>query len=163
MRISGFVKLALALGVIAANAAPGIAEQRHDDVSPQSLVSKLYRLRSKKGDPLGNPADRRILERYFTPRLAGLYVQDQIDARGEDGRLEADPLYYAQDFEITDFKIGEPTRTPDGVVVVVKFRNIEKPSHVDFELNRTKDGWRVSDIKYEDGNTLRGILESKFP
>jgi len=163
MRISGFVKLALALGVVAANAAPASAEQKHDDVSARALISRLYRLRSTKGDPLRNPADRKSLERYFTPRLAGLYVQDQIDAKGEVGRLEADPLYYAQDFEITDFRIGEPTRTRDGLVVEVTFRNIDKPSRVDFELARTKDGWRISDIKYEDGNTLRGILESKFP
>ena len=163
MRISGFVKLAVALGVFAASAPSVGAEEKNEGISPQALVSKLYRLRSKKGDPLGNPADRKRLGQYFTPRLAELYIQDQIDAKGEVGRLEADPLYYAQDFEIADFKVGEPTKTKDGVVVVVKFRNIKKPSHVDFELNRTKDGWRVSDIRYEDGNTLRGILESKFP
>jgi hypothetical protein len=77
--------------------------------------------------------------------------------------MDSDPLYYAQDFEITDFKIGEPTRTKDGVAVIVSFRNITKPCHVDFDLIRTEKGWRISDIRYEDGNTLRGILESKFP
>jgi len=163
MRIARLVKLAVALGVFAAGATVGRAEEKHDGPSPQTLVSKLYRLRSKKGDPLGNPADRKSLGRYFTPRLADLYVQDQIDAKGEVGRLEADPLYYAQDFEITDFKVGDPAPTPDGVVVVVRFRNIKKPTHVDFDLTRTKDGWRISDIQYEDGKTLRGILESKFP
>jgi hypothetical protein len=163
MHISGWVKSTVALGVFAASAVAGTAGEKRDGRSPRMLVSKLYRLRSKKGDPLHNPTDQERLGRYFTPRLAELYVQDQVDARGEVGRLEADPLYYAQDFEITDFKIGEPTRTQDGVVVVAKFRNIKKPCHVDFELTRTKDGWRISDIKYEDGNTLRGILESKFP
>jgi len=162
MRISGFTKV-VALAVFAASAYAVSAKEKQADVSPQSLVSKLYRLRSKKGDPLRNPTDQKSLGHYFSAHLAQLYVQDQIDAKGEVGRMEADPLYYAQDFEITDFKIGEPSRTKDGVVVVVTFRNIKKPCHVDFDLIETKAGWRVSDIRYEDGNTLRGILESKFP
>jgi len=162
MRISGFTKV-VALAVFAASAYAVSAKEKQADVSPQSLVSKLYRLRSKKGDPLRNPTDQKSLGQYFSDHLTQLYVQDQIDAKGEVGRMEADPLYYAQDFEITDFKIGEPSRTKDGVVVVVTFRNIKKPCHVDFDLIETKAGWRVSDIRYEDGNTLRGILESKFP
>jgi hypothetical protein len=162
MRISGFTKV-VAFAVFAVSSFPVSAKEKQADISPQSLVSKLYRLRSTKGDPLRNPTDQKSLGRYFSAHLTQLYVQDQIDAKGEVGRMEADPLYYAQDFDITDFKVGEPTGTKDGVIVVVSFRNIKKPSHVEFDLIRTKEGWRVSDIKYEDGNTLRGILESKFP
>ena len=168
MRIPGFMRVAvLAVGAASAFAGsaaekPGVREKQRD-LSPQSLVATLYRLRSTKDDPLRNPTDRESLGRYFSDPLTRLYVQDQIDARGEVGRMDSDPLYYAQDFEITDFKVGAPVRTKDGVAVVVRFRNIGKPCHVDFDLIRTKEGWRVSDIHYEDGNTLRGILESKFP
>lgn len=162
MRISRFT-MAVAIGMLAASSYAGSGREKQADISAQSLVSKLYRLRSKKGDPLRNPTDRGSLGRYFSDRLTDLYIQDQMDAKGEVGRMNSDPLYYAQDFDITDFKVGEATRTKDGVVVVVRFRNIQKPCRVDFDLIRTKEGWRISDIRYEDGNTLRGILESKFP
>ena len=162
MRISGFTKV-VALGLFATSVSAGGVEGKVTNISPQLLVSKLYRLWSKEGDPLRNPTDQESLGPYFSDHLTHLYIQDQIDAKGEVGRMDSDPLYYAEDFEITDFKVGEPTKTKDGVVVVVRFRNIKKPCHVDFDLIRTKEGWRVSDIKYEDGKTLRGILESRFP
>src|SRR5690349_15854987 len=124
MRHSGFAKL-VALVLFAASSYAGSAEEKQADISPQLLVSKLYRLRSKAGDPLRNPTDRKSLGQYFSAHLTQLYVQDQIDAKGEVGRMDSDPLYYAQDFEITDFKVGAPTKTKDGVVVVVTFRNIK--------------------------------------
>ena len=167
MRISSLTILAglglSAAGAFAASSPKASPGGNRAEVSPQALVSNLYRLRSKKGDPLRNPTDVKSLGRYFTARLARLYVQDQVDARGEVGRMDSDPLYYAQDFQITDFQVGEPAPSNEGSVVVVKFKNIGKPCRVEFHLVRTKAGWRISDIVYEDGNTLRRILESKFP
>jgi hypothetical protein len=162
MRISGLTKV-LVLGLFATNTSGVGAGGAQATISPQSLVSTLYRLRMKEGDPLRNPADQKSLGRYFSDRLTHLYIQDQIDAKGEVGRLDSDPLYYAQDTEITDFQVAEPAKSKDGVVVVVKFRNFKKPCRVVFDLIETKTGWRVSDIKYGDGSSLRRILERKFP
>lgn len=162
MRISGLAAV-VALGLVAAGSHAGNTRDDQAAISPRALVSKLYALRSKEGDPLRNPTDRKSLGQYFTVRLARLYVQDQVDAKGEVGRVDSDPLYYAQDFDITDFQVSEPAASKGGSVVVVTFRNIDKPCRVELHVVKTKAGWRISDIDYEDGKTLRGILESRFP
>jgi hypothetical protein len=43
--------------------------------------------------------------------------------------------------------------------VTVRFKNIGKPSRVEYVLLRTANGWRISDIRYDDGTSLKKILQ----
>jgi len=126
--------------------------------SPEELVTRLYKLHDGKNDPLGNPASEKLLKEYFGSDLANLYLKDQAESKGEVGKLEMDPLYAAQDFEIKNFGVS-PAVTRDGKSeVIVKFQNIGTDHQVIFSLVKTKGGWRIADIKYDDGRTLSGIL-----
>src|SRR6478672_12764394 len=86
----------------------------------KELVAQLYKEHSGKSDPLQYPTSKKLLPSYFYKPLLDLYLKDQEDSRGEVGKIDFDPLYDAQDFEISDFnlvvlpnKTGQGTWRPD--------------------------------------------------
>lgn len=129
------------------------------DISPKDLVAQLYKAHGSKQDPL---EDTRLLSRYFDAELLKLYLRDKREAKGEVGRLDGDPLYNAQDIEIKDFSVAVPEVTSGETRVTVHFKNIGKPARVVYVLSRSADGWRISDIRYDNGSSLKKILQSKL-
>jgi hypothetical protein len=129
------------------------------DLSPKDLVAQLYQAHRSRHDPLDETA---LLGRYFNPALLKLYLKDRDEAKGEVGRLDGDPLYNAQDMEIKDFSVSAPEMTGGDARVTVNFKNLGKPTRVVFMLSRTANGWKISDIRYDDGSSLKKILEGKL-
>ena len=124
----------------------------------KDTVTQLYQAHRSRHDPL---AETQQLGRYFDTALLRLYLRDQRESKGEVGRLDGDPLYNAQDIEIKDFTISLP-ETGGGVTrVTVRFKNLGKPARVIFVLSHVRDGWRISDILYDDGSSLKKILGNK--
>ena len=97
-----------------------------------------------------------------TPRSCKLYLKDRREAKGEVGRLDGDPLYNAQDMEIKDFSVSAPEMAGGEARVTVNFKNLGKPTRVVFMLDRTANSWKISDIRYDDGSSLKKILEGKL-
>jgi hypothetical protein len=131
------------------------SEEHSQNASPEVLVRELYKIHETKKDPFAQPKAR--LGNYFDKTLLSLYLKDT--AGGEVGKLEFDPLYHAQDFEIKDLAIAVVTQQKDSAEVAASFKNIGKSERILFSLSLTEHGWRVSDIKYSDGRTLKGILK----
>ena len=129
------------------------------DLSPKDLVAQLYQAHRSKHDPLDETA---LLGRYFDPALLQLYLKDKREAKGEVGRLDGDPLYNAQDIEITDFTISPPETAGGETRVTVRFKNLGKPARIVYFLRHQGDGWKISDIRYDDGSSLKKILEGKL-
>ena len=77
-------------------------------------------------------------------------------------RLDGDPLYNAQEIQITDFSISAPRITGSEALVIVRFKNIGKPTRIECVLHRTANGWKISDIRYDDGSSLKKILQGKL-
>jgi hypothetical protein len=146
----GFVLL-----VTIATAASSIAAE----LSPKNIVAQLYQAHRSKHDPLDQTD---LLGRYFDPDLLKLYLKDKREANGEVGRLDGDPLYNAQDTEIKDFSISGAETVGAETRVTVHFKNLDRPTRLVYVLTRTADGWRISDIRYDDGSSLKKILESKL-
>ena len=46
--------------------------------------------------------------------------------------------------------------------MTVTFKNFGKPTRVEYVLSRTTNGWKISDIRYDDGSSLKKILEGKL-
>lgn len=124
-------------------------------LAPNELVAELYKAHRSKHDPLEETA---LLVRYFDPALLKLYLKDKKEAKGEVGRLDGDPLYNAQETEITDFSVSKPGTAGAETRVTVRFKNLSKPVRVVYMLGQTSNGWRVSDIRYDDGSSLKHIL-----
>ncbi|PYI75097.1 MAG: hypothetical protein DMF04_11170 [Verrucomicrobia bacterium] len=118
--------------------------------SPAKIVTDLYSAHRGKPDPLQYPASRKLLGTYFDVGLLSLFLKDQSESQGEVGKLDFDPLYAAQDFEIKDFSVR---------LIAAFFKNVGTREKIVFLLSDTAQGWRITDIKYSDGRTLKGILK----
>ena len=129
------------------------------DLSPKDLVAQLYQAHRSKHDPLDDTA---LLGRYFDSALLTRYLRDRREAKGEVGRLDGNPLYNAQDMEIKDLSVSAPEMTRGEARVTVNFKNFGKPTRVVYMLGRTANGWKISDIRYDDGSSLKKILEGKL-
>jgi hypothetical protein len=127
--------------------------------SPAKIVADLYRTHNGKTDPLQYPASKKLLGAYFEKGLLSLFLKDQSESQGEVGKLDFDPLYAAQDFEIKDFSVALVAEQKDSAEVAASFKNIGTSEKIVFLLSNTKQGWRITDIKYSDGRTLKGILK----
>jgi hypothetical protein len=127
--------------------------------SPTKVVTDLYRAHKGKADPLQYPASKKLLATYFEKGLLSLFLKDQSESKGEVGKLDFDPLYDAQDFDIKDFSIALVAQQKDSAEVAASFKNIGTSEKIVFVLSNTAQGWRITDIKYSDGRTLKDILK----
>ena len=129
------------------------------DLSAKDLVAQLYQAHRSKHDPLD---ETQLLGRYFDAALLKLYLKDKREAKGEVGHLDGDPLYNAQDIQISDFSVSAPEIAGGETRVTVHFKNLGKPARVVYVLSRMADGWKISDIRYDDGSSLKKILQGKL-
>jgi len=132
--------------------------RRNQKVSPKALVADLYRQHNLKRGPFFQTRSRARVNRYFTKRLADLIWKDARGSKGEVGALDGDPLYNAQDMKIKRFSIDSPKYSNGKADVSVSFENFGKKNKLVFQLVKDRNGWRIDDIKYDDGTTLAGIL-----
>jgi Protein of unknown function (DUF3828) len=146
------ISLAVALVAPAARAA---------DPSAQSFVQAIYdqyKGKDAKGVELtGNAAVRR----YFAPGLAALIIKDRRQARGEVGKLDADPFIDAQDWEIDDVNVTLRDVAADKAIATVSFKNLGERQTVVLELVKLKQDWRIANITWDRKATLRGLLTGK--
>jgi hypothetical protein len=127
--------------------------------SPTKVVTDLYRAHKGKADPLQYPASKKLLGAYFEKGLLSLFLKDQSESKGEVGKLDFDPLYDAQDFDIKDFSVALVAHQKDSAEVAASFKNIGTSEKIVFLLSNTAQGWRITNIKYSDGRTLKEILK----
>lgn len=147
---SVFVLLATVLTAASSSAA---------DLSAKNIVAQLYQAHRSKHDPLDQT---NLLGQYFDAELLKLYLKDKREAKGEVGRLDGDPLYNAQEIEIKDFSISAPENAQGETQVTVRFKNLGKPARLVYVFIKTPSGWRISDIRYDDGSSLKKILQGKL-
>lgn len=153
-----------------ASAATKVARQ----TSPSALVAELYRESARKRSPFFQTRSRALVNKYFEKRLGDLIWKDAIRSKREVGAIDGDPLFNAQDMEIKHFMIHGPdfasgrARMVDGrkapvtgAEVKVTFENFGKKQQIMFLLTpgAVTSGWKIANIKYDDGTDLLGILK----
>lgn len=135
-------------------------------VTPDAIVKKLYAAQKAGSSPFFQTKSRALVDKYFTKDFAGLIWKDAVAAQGEVGAIGFDPLYNAQDTEITAFKIGKPMYGEGNLKVAdvpVTFKNMGKDETVLFRLERnSRKIWKIGDIYYpsnpESSSSLKDIL-----
>jgi hypothetical protein len=156
--------LVLSLAVIAAAlAAPAAGARAQAEPlpgaaagTPDGVVRELYRVHNDGRGPLFEKRGRKWHEKFFDRKLADLIWKDLTETpEGEVGHIDFDPLYNAQDTQIKNFRVGAPDVRGDEATVPVTFTNYAQKVKIDFRLVRTKDGWRISNIVYPDGDFLK--------
>lgn len=105
---------------------------------------------------------RGSLSMYFDAALTDLFITDAECQQREHGicNLDFDPIYDAQDFgdKTTSLKVSKVEGKPGQFAVT--FTNIGTRTLI-YTLNKTRDGWRISDIRYSKGGSLKAILSGK--
>ena len=71
--------------------------------------------------------------------------------------INGDPFTYSQEYP-SRFTLGRPGADAAQAVVPVSFSDGSRTRRVDYVLRRDGGGWRVDDLRYDDGGTLRGLL-----
>jgi uncharacterized protein DUF3828 len=162
------VCLFVAVGAVAAE----VKAQSRRQMSPEQVVRDLYR-QHKVRSPFFQRKNRALVDRYFEKKLADLIWKDAKSAGDEVGALDGDPLFNAQDMEIKKFVIhaadysasnGPPGEEPPPrtrATVTVSFENFRQEHKVLFDMSRSQVGWRIWDIRYDDGAKLSKILSGE--
>lgn len=123
------------------------------------LVADLYAQHGQGNSPFFQTDDRTRLEKYFEPKFAELIWNDAVSAQGEVGVLGFDPLYDAQDTEIKNFVVQPATVEGDGAQVAAEFSNFGENQRIVYSLVPVAGQWRISDMTFADGRTLRKAFE----
>ena len=131
--------------------------------SPEDFIRSLYRFHQPWGNQPDWFGDKRTLSKYFDKELTALFIKDDECEKREQGvcNLDFDPIYDAQDFDekTTNLQIAAVVDQPDSFKVT--FTNIGTRTLV-YRLTNTPNGWRISDIKYSEGPSLKEILSREI-
>jgi len=131
--------------------------------SPEDFIRSLYDFHQPGKDTPDWFGDEQTLSKYFDKELTALFMKDAECAKREQGvcNLEFDPIYDAQDFEekTTNLQITAVAGQPDSFKVT--FTNLG-PRTLVYRLTNTPGGWRISDIKYAEGPSLKELLSQEI-
>ncbi len=123
--------------------------------SPDALVADLYKAHNAKRSPFFQTRSKARLYQYFVKDFADMIWKDAVTSKGEVGVIDGDPLYDAQDMEIKKFAIGKSRMEEGRALVDVTFENLGEKKTITFILVKGASGWRIFDIVYSEGRTLR--------
>jgi hypothetical protein len=90
---------------------------------------------------------RAEIERYFATPFAA----------DEPPPVDGDPFTDAQDYPVL-FSVGAGSPSGDGSEVTVRYDDGHRSRQVVFLLQQQESQWRIDDLRYEDGSTLRALL-----
>lgn len=135
-------------------------------IAPNVIIKNLYAAQKGGSSPFFQTKDRALVDTYFTKEFADLIWKDAVDAKGEVGAFDFDPLYGSQDPQIKNFIIMETGwggdakfGADDKAVVQVTFKNHGKDEMVSFQFEQGADkAWKIYDIRYPNGDLLKGML-----
>jgi hypothetical protein len=80
---------------------------------------------------------------------------------GEVPMLNGDPFIDAQDWEISSVKTAVKSTGASTAVATVAFVQFMEPRTVTLDLVTTPDGWRIVDIRWARGDSLRALYKLK--
>lgn len=147
--------------IIFAVSAVGFGQTRTKPMAPEAVVKDLYTAQKANRGPFFQKKSRVLVDKYFIGSLADLIWKDAIETRkGEVGALDFDPLFYAQDTQITNFVIA---KADENNVVKVRFKNMGKDEEISFTLttaNTSSKVFKIDSIVYSDAEDLESILSA---
>jgi len=126
-------------------------------LTPQQVVKNLYAAKDASS-PFFQKKSRALVDKYFTGELADLIWKDATSAGDGVGALDFNPLFYAQDDDITGFVVEKADANG---VVKVKFKNFGKDEQIFYTLvtaNTKSKVWKIDSIVYSDAEDLGSIL-----
>jgi hypothetical protein len=102
------------------------------------------------------------LDKYFDRNLANLIWKDLTTHRNEYGVIDFDIFYNTQDPLIKNVSVGQPKINGAKATVSVSFYNAAAKEIVVYMLVKQNGEWKISDIKYRNGDTLLKYFKEGF-
>lgn len=153
MKIKNLLFIAL---ILATAVSIGYAQSKTKKITPDQVVKNLYAAQKKDAtNPFIQTKNRALVDKYFIKEFGDIIWK----VAASDTGWNADPLYNAQDTEITDFVVG---RADENNMVKVKFKNFGKEEEITFSLIKENDAskvWKIESIVYSDAEDLASMLE----
>lgn len=157
-------KLFVILSVTLLACSSAFTQKKAAAVGPETVVKNLYAAHKGKKSPFFQNKGRALVDKYFTGALADAIWQEAVESKpGEVGNLDFDPLFYAQDIQITKFLIAKADANN---VVKVTFLNMGHPEEINFSLaqaNTWSKVYKIASIVYSDAEDLESILTYDLP
>jgi hypothetical protein len=138
--------------------------------TPESVINEIYAIhaedvKSETGDRIINGIERDSLDKYFDKKLADLIWNDFTAERGEDdanetGVIDFDLFYATQeDLPVTNLRISHPQFANDKATVRASFTSGGARETVEYLLIEKDGAWKITDIKYRNGNSLLKLFK----
>ncbi len=136
-------------------ASAGLAGSVTKGLDPTAIVKKLYKMQAAEKGPFFQTENQDLVMDFFMEDLADQIFKDAVDAQGEVGALDFDPLFGSQDPQESGLKI---TKSDDDENVVVFFKSAGDPQEIYVLFEQDEAGvWKINDIVYPSGSTLREV------
>jgi hypothetical protein len=136
---------------------------------PDAVVRRLYQEYSWEAVMAPDKAaislvdqPRDVLALYFTPRLAAALYGDSVCATESHDicALDFSPIWGSQDPDVSDLEVTAGSNR-DSVLVRYHGANGGQSVVLTYRLVQLKSGWRIADISYSQGQSLRSLLGVK--
>jgi len=133
--------------------------------SPEEFLRGLYKMHITSFNKNIYWFDKKKeLEKYFDTELSSLFLKDEQCKKKtrEICNLDFDPILAAQDFDEKSKLNLKVQKLPDKSKgkYKVTFSNMGTTTIV-YELKQAPGGWRIADVIYTKGSSLRKILSAK--
>ena len=130
--------------------------------SPQALLRALYQVHDEGAGPLLRSEGRSQRRVFFTESLA-LALEGEIDRPDPEelGNLDFDPFYNAQETDLGAMDIAVAKVSGNATVALVRFANGGDPIEIAYRVILDGQAWRIDDIEYGEGRTLRKTLRGE--
>jgi len=130
--------------------------------SPQALLRALYQVHDEGDGPLLRSEGRSQRRVFFTESLA-LALEGEIDRPDPEelGNLDFDPFYNAQETDLGAMDIAVAKVSGNATVALVRFANGGDPIEIAYRVILDGQAWRIDDIEYGEGRTLRKTLRGE--
>lgn len=134
---------------------------------PEDVVAWLYRDFSWEATMGGQFLNESLIEQpkevlslYFTDEMVSLIMKDRacVKATHELCNLDFDPIFVSQDPSAVDLEVS-PADKSNTVHVRFRYASNQERVDLDFKVEKTAHGWRVSNIIYGHGKSLLKILK----
>jgi hypothetical protein len=132
--------------------------------SPENFIRNLYKYHLSQYDKNYWFDNKEKLSKYFDSTLTALFLHDEEckERTQEICNLDFDPIIDAQDLDNNypvNFKVKMLVCKSQTCCKVI-FTNITKRILI-YKLSRTKLGWKISDIIFSNGQSLKKLLSKK--
>ncbi len=152
----------LIVAAFALLAATPAQSQPQPDQEPLRIVRALYAPYVADRDTPGQGA-LDFIRPNATPELQRLIDREAACTRRTQGicAIDYDVLVDGQDYKITRLNVTAQDARPGAMTVRATFRNLGRPTVVDFPFVLTAGRWLISDVVIKDGNRrLTAILKT---